>query len=142
MKKQSRGTTNSKYCHFLQATIPKQKCSGWSIDEARKHAFRTSLVNPSSHQRCIRRVWILLRWITFCILYLPSHSSKTLHIRQEILNYQLERKLKSQVWCASSTRLFLVKLYLKYCAESAFEPLRRSTLFSIIKVSLSVHDLC
>ena len=32
----------------------------------------------------------------------------------------------------------LVQLYLKYCAESAFEPLRRSTLFSIIKVSLSV----
>ena len=32
----------------------------------------------------------------------------------------------------------LVQLYLKYCAESAFEPMRRSTLFSIIKVSISV----
>jgi len=32
----------------------------------------------------------------------------------------------------------LVQLYLKYCAKSAFEPLRRSTLFGIINISLSV----
>ena len=67
----------------------------WRIDEPRKHAFKTSLVNPSSHQRCRGRVWILLRWITFWILYLAPHSSKTLQMAQEISDYQLERKLKS-----------------------------------------------
>ena len=66
---------------------------------------RTSLVNSSSHQRCRGRVWILLRLITFWILYLAPHSSKTWRMGREISNYQLVRKLKFQVWCAPSFRL-------------------------------------
>lgn len=99
---------------------------------------RTSLVNPSSHQCCRGHVWILLRLITFWILYLVPHFSKTWHMGREISNYQLARKLKFLVWCRTVISSRLVQLYLKYCTESAFEPLRRSTLFSIIKVCISV----
>ena len=45
-------------------------------------------------------------------------------------------EIPSVVCTVISSRL--VQLYLKCCTESVFEPLRRSSLVSIIKVSLSV----
>ena len=53
---------------------------------------------------------------------------------------QLVRCYRSQRWCALCFRM--VALYQNYCCKMEFEPLARSTLFAVLKVSNPVQSAC
>jgi len=116
----------------------------WRIDEARKHAFQTK---PGQHieQPTLQRTRLDPVKVDHFLDFISSPSflqdvaygTKTLK-----LSSGEKVEIPGVVRTVISSRL--VQLYLNYCAESVFEPMGRSTLFSIIKVSLSVwlNALC
>jgi len=110
----------------------------WRIDEARKHAFQTKpgqpIDVPTLHRSRLDPVKVdhFLDFISSpSFLQDVAYGTKTLKLtngkRVEIPNV---------VRTVISARL--VKLYCSYCDETGFEPLGRTTLFSIIKVFLSI----
>lgn len=146
MKRQAHGTTGSKYSVSLFAgdyskTELLQMIPGltkWRIDEARKHAFKNKPgqpIEPPTLQRTRLDPVKVDHFLDF--ISSPSFLQDVAYGTRNLkLSTGEKIEIPSVVRTVISSRL--VQLYLKYCAESAFEPLRRSTLFSIIKVSLSV----
>jgi len=110
----------------------------WRIDETRKHAFKNRPGQPIEPPT-LRRTRLDPVKVDH---FLDSISSPSFlqDVAYGTRNLKLSTgekiEIPSVVHTVISSRL--VQLYLKYCAESAFEPLTRSILFSIIKVSLSV----
>ena len=117
----------------------------WRIDEARKHAFKNKPgqpIEPPILQRTRLDPVKVDHFLDFISSPPPFLQDVAYGTRNLKLSTGEKIEIPSVVRTVISSRL--VQMYLKYCAESAFEPLRRSTLFSIIKVSLSVivvsHD--
>ena len=110
----------------------------WRIDEARKHAFKNKPgqpIEPPTLQRTRLDPAKVDHFLDF--ISSPSFLQDVAYGTRNLkLSTGEKIEIPSVVRTVISSRL--VQLYLKYCTESAFEPLRRSTLFSIIKVSLSV----
>ena len=110
----------------------------WRIDEARKHAFKNKPgqpIEPPKLQRTRLDPVKVDHFLDF--ISSPSFLQDVAYGTRNLkLSTGEKIEIPSVVRTIISSRL--VQLYLKYCTESAFEPLRRSTLFSIIKVRLSV----
>ena len=110
----------------------------WRIDEAKKHAFNNESGQPIERPTLQRtrldpvKVDHFLDFISSpSFLQDVAYGTKNLKLSTgEII------EIPGVVRTVISSRL--VQLHLNYCAECGFEPMRRSMLFSIIKVSLSV----
>ena len=113
----------------------------WRIDEARKHAFKNKPgqpIEPPTLQRTRLDPAKVDHFLDF--ISSPSFLQDVAYGTRNLkLSTGEKIEIPSVVRTVISSRL--VQLYLKYCTESAVEPLRRSTLFSIIKVSFSVTVL-
>ena len=109
------------------------------IDEARKHAFQTKPGQPIEPPTITRtrldpvKVDHILDFISSpTFLQDAAYGMKTLKLSSGE-NVEIPNVVRTVI----SSRL--VQLYLSYCTESSFEPLGRSTLFSIIKVRFQTH---
>ena len=109
------------------------------IDEARKHAFQTKPGQPIEPPTITRtrldpvKLDYFLDFISSpTFLQDVAYGMKTLKLSSGE-NVEIPNVVRTVI----SSRL--VQLYLSYCAESSFEPLGRSTLFSIIKVRFQTH---
>ena len=107
----------------------------WRIDEARRHAFKNKpgqAIDPPTLQRTRLDPVKVDHFLDFISSpsFLQDVAYGTKHLK---LSTGERIEIPSVVRTVISSRL--VQLYLKYCTESGFEPMRRSTLFSIIKVS-------
>ena len=109
------------------------------IDEARKHAFQTKPGQPIEPPTITRtrldpvKVDHFLDFISSpTFLQDVAYGMKTLKLSSGE-NVEIPNVVRTVI----SSRL--VQLYLSYCTESSFEPLGRSTLFSIIKVRFQTH---
>ena len=114
----------------LLALIP--GLSKWRIDEARKHAFQTKPGQPIDPPRITRcrldavKVYHFLDFLSSpSFLQDVAYGTRTLKL---VSGQSLENMVRTVI----SSRL--VRMYLNFCVESNFEPLRRSTLFNIIQV--------
>ncbi|XP_015756717.1 PREDICTED: uncharacterized protein LOC107336165 [Acropora digitifera] len=114
----------------------------WRIDEARKHAFRTSpghLIDPPVIHRCRLdpvKVDHFLEFISSpSFLQDVAYGTKNLKLSDgETI------EIPNVVRTVVASRL--VHLYQSYCAESGFsEPIGWSTLLNILKVKVNVNDL-
>jgi len=107
----------------------------WRIDEARKHAFRTSpghIIEPPVLQRCRRDPVKVDHFLDFIsspsFLQDVAYGTKTLRLSDgETI------EIPNLVRTVVASRL--THLYQSYCSESGFEPMGRSTLLSILKVT-------
>ena len=109
------------------------------IDEARKHAIQTKPGQPIEPPTITRtrldpvKVDHFLDFISSpTFLQDVAYRMKTLKLSSGE-NVEIPNVVRTVI----SSRL--VQLYLSYCTESSFEPLGRSTLFSIIKVRFQTH---
>ena len=109
------------------------------IDEARKHTFQTKPGQPIEPPTITRtrldpvKVDHFLDFISSpTFLQDVAYGMKTLKLSSGE-NVEIPNVVRTVI---SSC---LVQLYLSYCNESSFEPLGRSTLFSIIKVRFQTH---
>ena len=110
----------------------------WRIEEARRHAFKNKpgqAIDPPTLQRTRLDPVQVDHFLDFISSpsFLQDVAYGTKHLK---LSTGERIEIPSVVRTVISSRL--VQLYLKYCTESGFEPMRRSTLFSVIKVSLPV----
>ena len=108
--------------------------SKWRIDEARKHAFQTKPglpIDPPKITRCRLDAVKVDHFLDFLsspsFLQDVAYGTRTLKLEN---GESLE--IPNMVRTVISSHL--VRMYLNFCVESNFEPLRRSTLFNIIKV--------
>ena len=118
----------------LLALIP--GLSKWRIDEARKHAFQTKPgqpIDPPRITRCRLGAVKVDHFLDFLsspsVLQDVAYGTRTLKLES---GESLE--IPNMVRTVISSHL--VRMYLNFCVESNFEPLGRSTLFSIIKVRI------
>ena len=109
------------------------------IDEARKHAFQTKPGQPTEPPTITRTRLDPVKVDHFLdftssptFLQDVAYGMKTLKLSSGE-NVEIPNVVRTVI----SSRL--VQLYLSYCTESSFEPLGRSTLFSIIKVRFQTH---
>lgn len=106
----------------------------WRIDEARKHAFRTSpghIIEPPFLQRCRLDPVKVDHFLDFIsspsFLQDVAYGTKTLRLSDgETI------EIPNVVRTVVASRL--IHLYQSYCSESGFEPMGRSTLLIILKV--------
>lgn len=109
----------------------------WRIDEGRKHAFKNKPgqpIEPPTLQRT--------RLDPVKVDHFPDFISSPSFLQDvayRTKNLKLSTGEKIEIPSVVCTVILshLVQLYLNYCAKSGFEPMR-STLFNIIRVSLSV----
>ena len=114
----------------------------WRIDEARKHAFRTSpghLIDPPVIHRCRLDPVKVDHFLDF--ISSPSFLQDVAYGTKNLKLSDGETiEIPNVVRTVVASRL--VHLYQSYCAESGFsEPIGRSTLFNILKVKVNVNDL-
>ena len=107
----------------------------WRIDEARKHAFRTSpgrIIAPPVLQRCRLDPVKVDRFLDFIsspsFLQDVAYGTKTLRLSDGD-TIEIPNVVRTVV----ASRL--THLYQSYCSESGFEPMGRSTLLNILKVT-------
>ena len=107
----------------------------WRIDEARKHAFRTSpgcIIAPPVLQRCRLDPVKVDHFLVFIsspsFLQDVAYGTKTLR-----LSDGETREIPNVVRMVVAS--CLTHLYQSYCSESGFEPMGRSTLLNILKVT-------
>ena len=121
----------------LQQMIP--GLTIWGIDQARKHAVVVGAGVSEEQQSVVRyrldsqKIDHFLDFIT-CPHYMQdvAYGTKKLQMSTgEVL--QIPNVVRTVV----SSRM--VALYQNYCREMEFEPLARSTLFAVLKVSDPVH---
>jgi len=116
----------------LLALIP--GLSKWRIDEARKHAFQTKPgqpIDPPRITRCRLDAVKVDHFLDF--LSSPSFLQDVAY-GTRALKLESGQSLEIPNMVRTVISSHLVRMYLNFCAESNFEPLRRSTLFNIIKV--------
>ena len=107
----------------------------WRIDEARKHAFRTSpgrIIVPPVLHRCRLDPVKVDHFLDFIsspsFLQDVAYGTKTLRLSDgETI------EIPNVVRTVVASRL--TNLYQSYCSESGFEPMGRSTLLNILKVT-------
>lgn len=107
----------------------------WRIDEARKHAFRTSpgrIIVPPVLHRCRLEPVKVDHFLDFIsspsFLQDVAYGTKTLRLSDgETI------EIPNVVRTVVASRL--TNLYQSYCCESGFEPMGRSTLLNILKVT-------
>ena len=110
----------------------------WRIDEAGKYAFTKKPGQPIEPPM-LRRTRLDSAKVDHLLDFISSPSFlQDVAYGTRSLKLSTGEKIEIPSVVHSVILSRLVQLYLKYCAKSAFEPLRRSTLFSIIEVSLSV----
>ena len=114
--------------------------SKWRIDEARKHAFHTKPGQPIDPPRITRchldavKVDHFLEFLSSpSFLQDVAYGTRTLKL-ESVQSLEIPNMVRTVI---SSN---LLRMYLNVFVESNFEPLRRSTLFNIIKVS--ILDVC
>ena len=114
------------------ALIP--SLSKWRIDEARKQAFQTKPSQPIDPPRITRCRLDALKVDHF--LDFLSSPSFLQDVAYGTRTLELESGQSLEVPNVVHTIIssHLVCMYLNFCVESNFEPLRHSTLFNIIKV--------
>ena len=115
----------------LLALIP--GLSKWTIDEARKHACQTKLgqpIDPPKITRCrLDAVKVDHLFSSPSFLQDVVYGTRTLELESA-----QSLKIPNVVCTIISSHLLC--MYLNFCVESNFEPLRHSTLFNIIKVCI------
>ena len=116
----------------LLALIP--GLSKWRIDEARKHAFQTKPGQPIDPPR-ITRCHLDAVKVDHFLDFLSSPSFlQDVAYGTRTLKLENGQSLEIPNMVRTVISSHLVRMYLNFCEESNFEPLRRSTLFNIIKV--------
>lgn len=108
--------------------------SKWRIDEARKHAFKTKPglpIDPPKITRCRLDAVKVDHFLDF--LSSPSFLQDVAY-GTRTLKLESGQSLEIPNMVRTVISSHLVRMYLNFCVESNFEPLRRSTLFNIIKV--------
>lgn len=116
----------------LLALIP--GLSKWRIDEARKHAFQSKPgqpIDPPKITRCRLDAVKVDHFLDF--LSSPSFLQDVAY-GTRTLKLESGQSLEIPNMVRTVISSHLVRMYLNFCVESNFEPLRRSTLFNIIKV--------
>ena len=116
----------------LLALIP--GLSKWRIDEARKHAFQTKpgqSIDPPRITRCRLDAVKVDHFLDF--LSSPSFLQDVAY-GTRTLKLESGQSLEIPNMVRTVISSHLVRMYLNFCVESNFEPLKRSTLFNVIKV--------
>ena len=110
----------------------------WRIDDARKHAFNNKPGQPIERPTLQRTRLDPVKVDHFLdFISSPSFHQDVVYGTKN-LKLSTGEKIENPGVVRTVISSRLVQLHLNYCAECGFEPMRRSTLFSIIKVSLSV----
>ena len=116
----------------LLALIP--GLSKWRIDEARKHAFQTKPGQPIDPPRITRCRLDAVKVDHFLDLLSSPSFLQDVAYGTRTLKLENGQSLEFPNLVRTVISSHLVRMYLNFCEESNFEPLRRSTLFNIIKV--------
>ena len=123
----------------LQQIIP--GLSIWAIDEARRHAAKTGLGKPIPQTETLSRTRLAPNKVDHFLDFISrpnflqdvAYGTKTLKLSNGDL-IEIPNVVRTVI---VSRR---VDLYHRYCQETAFEPLGRSTLFSILQVGCKSRE--
>ena len=110
--------------------------SKWRIDEARKHAFQTKPGQPNDPPRITRCRLNALKVDHFLDFLSSPSCLQDVAYGTRTLELESGQSLEIPHVVRTVISSHLVRMYLNFCVESNFEPLRRSTLFNIIKVCI------
>ena len=116
----------------LLALIP--GLSKWRIDEARKHAFQTKPGQPIDPPRITRYRLDAVKVDHFLDFLSSPSFLQDVAYGTRTLKLENGQSLEIPNMVRTVISSHLVRMYLNFCVESNFEPLRCSTLFNIIKV--------
>ena len=104
------------------------------IDEARKHAFQSKPGQPIDPPKITRRRLDAVKVDHFLDFLSSLSFLQDVAYGTRTLKLESGQSLEIQNMVCTVISSHLVRMYLNFCVESNFEPLRRSTLFNIIKV--------
>ena len=116
----------------LLALIP--GLSKWRIDEARKHAFQSKPGQPIDPPKITRCRLDAVKVDNFFDFFSSPSFLQDVAYGTRALKLECGQSLEIPNMVRTVTSSNLVHMYFNFCVESNFEPLRRSTLFTIIKV--------